>query len=67
MNLTGTGAPRALNQLAREQMIHRLLADIRIDLTVCELEGIDPTEYLHRLHKEIAHFHPCERMTQCTE
>ena len=63
MNLTGDGAPRALNQLAREQMITKLLTDIRIDLMVCELEGIDPTEYLARLHKEIAHFHPCERMT----
>ena len=63
MKLTGDGAPQALNQLAREQMITKLLTDIRIDLTVCELEGIDPTEYLARLHKEIAHFHPCERMT----
>ena len=37
--LTGDDAPRALNTLAREQMKLRLLADVRTDMTVCEIEG----------------------------
>jgi len=61
VHLTGDDAPHALNQLAREQLITKLLADINMDLTICELEGWDKTEYLERLHDEIAHFHPCER------
>lgn len=32
---------RAFNRLAREKMKLRLLADIRMDLMVCELEGWD--------------------------
>lgn len=38
-----------LNRLAREQMKLRLLADIRTDLVVCELEGISQVEYLDEL------------------
>lgn len=30
---------KALNRLAREQIKLRLLADIRFDLAVCEIEG----------------------------
>lgn len=30
-------------------MKYRLLADIRVDLIVCELEGFDKTEYLNEL------------------
>lgn len=40
---------QALNRLAREKMKHRLLADIRTDLMVCELEGWDKLEYLDEL------------------
>lgn len=39
-----------LNRLGREQMKLRLLADIVVDLTVCELEGIDKREYVRELH-----------------
>ncbi len=39
----------ALNTLAREQMKLKLLCDIRIDLTVCELEGLDYREYVRSL------------------
>lgn len=55
MRMTGSDEPaaRALNQLAREQMIKRLLADINADLTVCRLEGWDAGEYVERLKKEI--------------
>ena len=31
----------ALNTLAREQMKYKLMADIRADIEVCKLEGID--------------------------
>ena len=45
-----TSATRqALNRLAREKMKHRLLADIRTDLMVCELEGWNKLEYLDEL------------------
>lgn len=37
---------RAFNRLAREKMKLRLLADIRMDLMVCKLEGWDKLEYL---------------------
>lgn len=40
---------RAFNRLAREKMKLRLLADIRMDLMVCELEGWDKLEYLDEL------------------
>lgn len=43
----------ALNRLAREQMKRRLLADVLVDMTVCELEGIDHTEYAGELCDEI--------------
>ena len=59
MILTGEGASEALNQLAREQMKLKLLADIRVDLTVCEIEGWNPREYLRDLHQVIAHHDPC--------
>lgn len=40
---------RAFNRLAREKMKLRLLADIRMDLMVCELEGYSKLEYLDEL------------------
>lgn len=40
---------RAFNRLAREKMKLRLLADIRMDLMVCELEGCSKLEYLDEL------------------
>jgi hypothetical protein len=57
--LTGDGAPEALNRLAREQMKVKLLADINVDLTVCEIEGWDAREYLRDLHLMIARHDPC--------
>lgn len=39
----------ALNRLAREQMKYKLMADIRADIEVCKLEGIDYKEYLIEL------------------
>lgn len=40
---------RAFNRLAREKMKLRLLADIRMDLMICELEGWNKLEYLDEL------------------
>lgn len=40
---------QALNRLAREEMKHRLMADISTDLMVCELEGWGKLEYLDEL------------------
>ena len=42
-------ARKALNRLAREKMKYRLLADISLDLVICELEGWSKTEYLNEL------------------
>lgn len=43
----------ALNRLAREQMKHRLLADIACDMQVCQLDGYDHTEYIGELMEEM--------------
>ena len=40
---------QVLNKLAREQMKLRLLQDIRADIEVCKLEGMDYKEYLLEL------------------
>ena len=56
VKLEGEGAARALNRLAREQMKHRILADIRMDMLTCELEGWDKLEYLNELIDMISHF-----------
>lgn len=37
---------RKFNKLCREEMKKKLLADILVDLTICELEGWDKLEYL---------------------
>lgn len=44
----------ALNRLAGEQMKCRLLADIACDMQVCELEGLDHTEYVGELMDEVS-------------
>lgn len=46
-------AVKRFNDLAREQMICRLLQDILIDLEICAIEGWDKLEYLNRLKAEI--------------
>lgn len=40
-----------LNQLAREQMKLKLLADIQMDMEICKLEGWDVVGYLLDLNK----------------
>ena len=46
----------AFNTLAREQMKYKLMADIRADIEVCKLEGIDYKEYLRELKSIIDGF-----------
>ena len=43
------GSPRAMQELARHQMITRLYADILADIQICEIEGWDRLEYIHQL------------------
>lgn len=56
VKLEGKGAVQAFNRLAREQMKRRILADIRMDMLTCELEGWDQLEYLAELIDMIEHF-----------
>lgn len=53
----GQSVSKPLNDLARHQTIVRLLADIAVDLQVCELEGWDKGEYIAMLHQEIDKFY----------
>ena len=46
----------ALNKLAREEMKLKLMQDIRIDISVSELEGIDYRKYLEELKEIIDEF-----------
>lgn len=48
--------PRRLQELARHQFISNMLADILIDMTVCELEGWNKMEYIQQIYEEIAAF-----------
>ena len=40
---------RTVNELARKKFEQKLLADIRVDLMVCEIEGWNKMEYLEEL------------------
>lgn len=40
---------KALQELARHQMIERLYRDILIDMAVCDIEGWDKTEYIRMI------------------
>lgn len=48
---------RAFNQLAREQLKRKLLADILVDMKICEIEGWDKLEYLNELKNLINGFY----------
>jgi len=41
--------PKAMNKLAREQMKTKILADINIDLTICDIEWRSKQEYIKDL------------------
>lgn len=48
---------RKFNQLGREEMKRKILADILVDLTICELEGWDKLEYLDEIKQLINGFY----------
>lgn len=48
--------PIKLNRLAREQFKTKLLAELTIDMQVCQLEHLNPTEYLQELKDIIDEF-----------
>ena len=52
---------KALNNLARHQTILRVLADIRLDMEICEIEGWNKTEYLDQLAALINSFRTNEK------
>ena len=54
--ITDTNCASSLNRLAREQMKLKLLADIRMDLIVCEIEGWDKMEYINELNELVNSF-----------
>ena len=41
--------PKAVNDLARAQFKQKMLADVRADLMICELEGYSKREYIDEL------------------
>lgn len=49
-------ARKLLQQAAREEMKHKLLADIAMDIQICQLEGWGYKEYLEELRELIGHF-----------
>lgn len=51
----GDDAERAktVNDLARAKFKHKILADILVDLTICEIEGWDKMEYISDLQQLI--------------
>lgn len=49
-------AARLLNDKARHEMIVRLYRDILLDLTICDIEGWDKTEYIRQLQDVVNHF-----------
>ena len=54
--ITDTNCAPSLNRLAREQMKLKLLADIRMDLIICEIEGWDKMEYINELNELVNSF-----------
>jgi len=54
--ITDTNCAPSLNRLAREQMKLKLLADIRMDLIVCEIEGWDKMEFINELNELVNSF-----------
>ena len=44
---------RTVNELARKKFMRKLLADILVDLTICEIEGWCKREYINELNELI--------------
>lgn len=58
---------KALNDLARHQMIKRLLLDILADLAVCEIERWDKMEFITMLKHELDMLGKGKDADICTE
>ena len=54
---------RTVNDLAREKFKHRLMNDILVDLTICEIEGWCKREYINEL-KELLGGIACSHILQ---
>lgn len=52
----GKDESKTINDIARHQMIAKLLTDIRVDLCICEIEGWDKKEYIRQLKELINSF-----------
>lgn len=49
---------KTINLTSRHQMIKKLLADIQLDMVICQLEGWDPMEYIRELQGILNSFTP---------
>lgn len=47
---------KRLQDLCRHAFIVKILADIRMDMAVCELEGWDKMEYINMIYEEMDRF-----------
>ena len=45
-----------LNELARHQLIHKLYADILMDMQICKQEGWDPMGFIRQLRELLNSF-----------
>ena len=59
-----TETRRALNDLARHQLILKLYADIRMDIAVCDIEGWDKMEFINMLYDVLEHFKKQQKQKQ---
>lgn len=47
---------KRFQDLCRHVFIAKILADIRMDMAVCELEGWDKMEYINMIYEEMDRF-----------
>ena len=47
---------RAMQELARHEMIVRLEQDILMDMAICDIEGWDKMEFINQIGELIDHF-----------
>ena len=47
---------KALQEAARHEFIFKLYNEILVDMTICDIEGWDKTEYINMLYDVLNHF-----------
>jgi transcriptional regulatory protein LevR len=57
VKLTGEGANKKLQQLAREELKEIILKDITMDMMICKVEGWDYKEYIIEIKKLVDDLH----------